>query len=127
MLIGGLLIALANVGTVYRSTSAVAHTNDVKAQLEALLARLVDAETGERGFIITGNDSYLEPYHRGVAAIATNETGRLRQLIGDNPEQQADLERVDNEIHLKLNELAGAEGRSRRGEKKDSKLVKPWC
>jgi PAS domain S-box-containing protein len=107
VLVAGVLVALANVGTVYRATNAVAHTNDVKAQLEALLASLIDAETGERGFIITGNDSYLEPYNRGIAATAT-ETGRVRQLTVDNPEQQADLERVAAETHVRLNELANA-------------------
>ena len=107
VLVAGVLVALANLGTVYRATNAVAHTNDVKAQLEALLASLIDAETGERGFIITGNDSYLEPYNRGVAATAT-ETGRVRQLLVDNPEQQADLERVAAETRVKLNELADA-------------------
>jgi PAS domain S-box-containing protein len=107
VLVAGVLIALANLGTVYRATNAVARTNDVKAQLEALLASLIDAETGERGFIITGNDSYLEPYNRGVDATAT-ETARVRQLLVDNPEQQADLERVAAETRVKLNELADA-------------------
>jgi CHASE3 domain sensor protein len=107
VLVAGVLVALANLGTVYRATNAVAHTNDVKAQLEALLASLIDAETDERGFIITGNDSYLEPYERGVAATAT-ETERVRQLMVDNPEQQADLERVAAETRVKLNELADA-------------------
>ena len=73
----GVVVALANVGTVYRAASAVAHTNDVQAQLQALLASLIDAETGERGYIITGNDSYLEPYVLGVAATAT-EIRRVR-------------------------------------------------
>ena len=45
--------------------------NDVKMQLRALLASLIDAETGERGYIITGNESYLEPYNRGVATTDT--------------------------------------------------------
>jgi PAS domain S-box-containing protein len=103
----GVVVALANVGTVYRAAGAVAHTNDVKAQLQALLASLIDAETGERGYIITGNDSYLEPYTRGVAATAT-EIERVRQLVADNREQQIDLDRVAADTQMKLDELAVA-------------------
>ena len=107
VLVVGVVVALANVGTVYRAASAVAHTNDVKAQLQALLASLIDAETGERGYIITGNDSYLEPYTRGVAATAT-EIERVRQLTADNREQQIDLDRVAADTQVKLDELAKA-------------------
>ena len=91
VLVVGVVVALANVGTVYRASSAVAQTNDVKMQLRALLASLIDAETGERGYIITGNESYLEPYTRGVAATAP-EIARVRELTADNREQQSDLE-----------------------------------
>jgi len=107
VLVVGVVVALANVGTVYRAASAVAHTNDVKAQLRALLASLIDAETGERGYIITGNDSYLEPYARGVAATAT-EIERVRQLTADNREQQIDLDRVAADAQVKHNELGKA-------------------
>ena len=107
VLVVGVVVALANVGTVYRAAGAVAHTSAVKTQLQALLASLIDAETGERGYIITGNDSYLEPYTRGVAAAAT-ELGRVRQLTADNPEQQIDLDRVAAETRVKLDELAKA-------------------
>src|SRR6185503_421977 len=101
VLVVGVVVALANVATVYRAASAVAHTNDVKGQLQALLASLIDAETGERGYIITGRDSYLEPYTRGVAATAT-EIGRVRQLTADNQEQQIDLDRVAADTQVKL-------------------------
>jgi PAS domain S-box-containing protein len=107
VLVVGVVLALATVGTVNRAASAVAHTNDVKMQLHALLASVIDAETGERGYIITGNDSYLEPYSRGVAAAAT-EIGRVRQLTADNREQQNDLDRVAADTQVKLDELARA-------------------
>ena len=93
MLVVGVVVALSNVGTVYRAAGAVAHTNEVKAQLQALLESLIDAETGERGYIITGNNSYLEPYSRGVAATTT-DIEAVRRLTADNREQQIDLDRV---------------------------------
>jgi PAS domain S-box-containing protein len=114
VLVVGVVVALANVATVYRAASAVAQTNEVKMQLRALLASLIDAETGERGYIITGNDSYLEPYTRGVTATAP-EIERVRQLTADNREQQIDLDRVAADTQVKLDELAkGIQARRER-------------
>ena len=109
------VVALTTARTVHRAGSAVAHTNDVKAQLHALLASLIDAETGERGYIITGNESYLEPYTRGVTATAA-EIARVRQLTADNPEQQSDLDRVAADARVRLDELAkGIQARREQG------------
>ena len=44
----------------------VNHTNEVLIESEQLLAYLTDAETGQRGYLLTGAASYLEPYHSGV-------------------------------------------------------------
>jgi CHASE3 domain sensor protein len=43
--------------------TAVTHAYAVAGQVEALMNRVTDGETGERGFLITGRDSYLEPYN----------------------------------------------------------------
>jgi CHASE3 domain sensor protein len=40
----------------------VAHTHDVLIQLTSLLISVQDAETGQRGYVITGEEHYLEPY-----------------------------------------------------------------
>ncbi|HZZ41418.1 MAG TPA: methyl-accepting chemotaxis protein [Tepidisphaeraceae bacterium] len=69
----------------------VAHTHRVIEDLDGLSQSLTDAETGQRGYIITGNDDYLGPYHIGTAAIDRYVID-LRQLILDNPEQQKKLE-----------------------------------
>ena len=53
--------------TRYRASQAL-------TQLTALLAHVTDAETGQRGFLLTGADEYLEPFHSGVAAIHTDTT-----------------------------------------------------
>ncbi len=64
------LLALLLVGIVsYRSTNvlitssqSVAHTHEVLERLRLLLATLRDGESGQRGYLITGEDPYLEPY-----------------------------------------------------------------
>lgn len=53
------------------------------ARAQALLTHLVDQETGERGFVITGDDSYLEPYRTGMAA-ANEDVQELRRLVRDD-------------------------------------------
>ena len=72
-LVGGFAAALLLLGVVglvsYRNTAAmrennhwVAHTHEVLATVSAIESTLKDAETGQRGFLLTGKDSYLAPY-----------------------------------------------------------------
>jgi signal transduction histidine kinase len=69
----------------------VAHTGEIIANLEALLSRTTDVETAVRGYAITGEDSYLEPYQSGTKeGIAI--LSRLKQLTADNALQQRRLE-----------------------------------
>jgi two-component system, sensor histidine kinase and response regulator len=65
----------------------VAHTYDVTATLELTLRNLDDAETGARGFALTGQDRFLEPYTSGSHATRL-DLEKLRILIGDNPGQK---------------------------------------
>jgi signal transduction histidine kinase len=66
---------------------------------------LVDAETGERGFIITGDDKYLDPYNRARDAVAANFSA-TRGLTADNRDQEADLDQLATLSNRKLDELA---------------------
>jgi len=64
----------------------VSHTNQVTAQAHQVEKLLVDMETGVRGYLITGNQSFLEPYSQGLLSIdnAFNDLGRL---VSDNSAQ----------------------------------------
>src|SRR5437016_743729 len=42
------------------------HTYEVLNSLDKCVAELVDAETGQRGFLLTGDEAYLEPYHAAI-------------------------------------------------------------
>jgi methyl-accepting chemotaxis protein len=68
----------------------VAHTHEVIAKITNLLSSLKDAETGQRGFIITGSEVFLEP-HRGAVRVLGHEIEALRALTRDNAQQQARL------------------------------------
>lgn len=64
-----------------------AHTYQVLHELEDAASALKDIETGQRGFILTGDESYLEPYHAGLKELDTS-LAEVRKLTVDNAEQQ---------------------------------------
>lgn len=82
----------------------VTHTHQVIIQTQNLLAALIDTETGQRGYLLTNERHYLEPYGTGLDSthfIFTN----LKRLTSDNPTQQGRLETLGRLIDLKLHEL----------------------
>ena len=77
------------------------HTHEVLEKVEALLSEMKDAETGQRGYLLTGKDQYLEPYDTAVQAIPGQFEG-LRKLTSDNPQQQSRIEGLRPLIAAKL-------------------------
>lgn len=88
----------------------VIHTYDVKTHIESLFSSLVDVEVGQRGYLLTGDADYLDPYHEalrnGPKLTAENLTARqhrsisqelavIRTLTKDNPAQQSNLDEMD--------------------------------
>ena len=82
----------------------VAHTDEVLDALEGVVSTMKDCETGQRGYLITGEDRYLEPYNVAVTAIQ-DRVQRLKQLTEDNPRQQARIPLLEQQISAKLKEL----------------------
>src|SRR5471032_1651204 len=79
-----LLVWMSWFYVVQRSGSEwVRHTLQVQGQLYRLLGHLEDTETGERGYLLTGDDSYLAPYDIANEAIA-GEFKSLSALTADN-------------------------------------------
>ena len=72
---------------------------------EILLAHLIDAETGQRGFLLTRQERYLEPYNTS-AEQARFTLEELTRLTGDNPAQQERLETIENLMSKRFAELA---------------------
>ena len=94
----------------------VNHTHQVLIQTEVVLNNLKDAETGQRGFLLTDDASYLEPYHRGILAAQDNFI-QLQNLTADNPKQQKMLNLISDEITLKFAELKQTIELSQNGQK----------
>jgi signal transduction histidine kinase/CheY-like chemotaxis protein/CHASE3 domain sensor protein len=86
------------------TATRVTQTLEVLLQLEALSADLKDAETGQRGFLLTGDESYLEPYTNAKAALSSG-LQNLRARMADNPRQQQRLAALQQLVAEKLEEM----------------------
>ncbi|MEH2385709.1 MAG: response regulator [Nostoc sp.] len=106
------LATLTTIGLIsYQSTNDLIetsrqenHTYEVLSQLEDLNLQLINAETGQRGYIITGKQSYLEPYNAATQVLA-QKLNELQRLTADNPKQQSRLDVLQPLIAQKLAEL----------------------
>ncbi|MEZ8967620.1 diguanylate cyclase domain-containing protein [Vibrio breoganii] len=113
LLLGTLFFfSIANIGFIYflesRSENKlqwVIHTNEVMQTSGDLLNAISDAETGQRGYLLTGQSYYLEPYFRSRDEIKSI-WGDLKSLTSDNPQQQELLDELVEDIDSKLEELA---------------------
>src|SRR6185503_7154034 len=112
-LVAAFLVGNSTLQNVYSASAAVARAHQVTTSLDRLLLAAVDAETGERGFIITGTDSYLEPYNRGRSDLAS-ALARTRELTAANRDHQADMDRLAALADVKLKELDEAVAQRRR-------------
>ncbi len=93
-----------NVEKNQEDAAWVSHTQEVLATTAKLLSSLQDAETGERGYIITGDTQYLEPYRTGIAAV-DGLRQRLMELVSDNPVQLARAQTLGSAITARLRVL----------------------
>ncbi len=81
------------------------HSRRVLQELKNTESLLKDAETGQRGYLYTGESGYLAPYSLATAQIDSH-LQNLAAEIGDNPGQQAQVATLRSLIHQKLAELA---------------------
>ena len=80
------------------------HTYEVLRNLDATVARLVDAETGQRGYVLTGKEAYLEPYRAAIKEVGQT-IATLKSLTSDNPNQQKRIQILEPLVGKKLAEL----------------------
>ncbi len=105
--IAALVIAIVNVYSADVRARAVVSIDRMTAamrQLNEFSVSLKDAETGQRGFLLTGDPAYLQPYRRAQDALE----GQLRGLVASNnsaPLRQERVQAIDTLAHQKLAEL----------------------
>lgn len=105
-----------------QSTSWVTHTYEVQSKLANIASRLVDAETGQRGFLYTSKEAFLEPYMKALPLIA-EEVSATRELVKDNPAQVQRLKVVDDLTKQKLDELSKTISLHKAGKKNEALLI----
>ena len=109
---GVALAALVGIGAfsflslsrLKNTSNQVEHTYKVINKLGTLLSQLTDAETGQRGYLLTGELRYLKPYENAIASIDQN-LDELQKLTANNPDQQQHITQLSPLITFKLAEL----------------------
>jgi len=87
-----------------RNQEQVLETLRELRQVEDVLSTVKDAETGQRGFLLTGSEAYLEPYTEATSRIQ-QEMNALRATAGAQFEIREDFERLRRAVDAKLGEL----------------------
>lgn len=112
----GVLVALAffiatgtvtylNIQSVRAETNRVTSTHEIITSLGDLLSAMQDAETGQRGFLLTGQDSYLQPY-RDAQVRSETSFQTLDRLTRNNADQQVSLRSLRPQVAAKFESLA---------------------
>ncbi|NRD51037.1 CHASE3 domain-containing protein, partial [Corallococcus exiguus] len=109
------LLSYRTLKTRAATGEMVTHTLTVAAKLEEVLSTVKDAETGQRGFLLTGAESYLSPYTLAKKTLP-EKLAELRGLIADSAVQQQRLDRLEGAVAEKLAELQETVDLQLRGE-----------
>ncbi|HEY6774424.1 MAG TPA: CHASE3 domain-containing protein [Oxalicibacterium sp.] len=104
-----LLLILVSAITFYRiqqfadSSQLVSHTHLVIEKIHRILSELKDAESAQRGYLITGDSSFLETHHAVVVELP-QQIAELKDMTLDNPEQQRRIavmeDMIDDRLHV---------------------------
>ncbi len=112
LILAGLLTPILLVATLaailYRSQEQlvesaqwVAHARDVQQRLQRLGAEMANAEAAQRGFLLTSNELYLEPYRAALVNVPKHME-ELRRLVASNSAQRTNLARLEVHVGNKL-------------------------
>jgi PAS domain S-box-containing protein len=98
------------------------HSRDVQIAIEETQTLLVGAETGQRGYLYTGDEKYLTPYNDAIARVEQH-IDRLRRLTADDPVQQHHIAVLSELTTLKLQEMANTLAMHRAGRAADARSL----
>ena len=103
LIIGGMTWDRFNAAYTARGWSDQSY--QILRALKDLRVAIVEAESGQRGFVLTGNETYLNPYRQALGDVGFLQ-GELQRLTADNPLQQARLKNLSPVLQHKMEELA---------------------
>ena len=97
-------VAYFNLQALREGNQKIVQTHDVIVALDELLSNAQDAENRQRGFLLTNNENYLEPYNSALRTIPS-KLDEIVQLTRDNPAQKPRLNTLRLHVDAKLAEL----------------------
>jgi signal transduction histidine kinase len=105
-----------------RALEDIAQFSRTRSALNRLLVHVLDAETGSRGYLLTGDPKYLEPYNAAVAEIGQN-LDSLRSIYTPNDDELATLAQLTRNVHRKLAEMDMSVNMRKQGNEDAWKFV----
>lgn len=99
LLVGALGVYLVREFT--NASSLVSHTEEVQRAVAGVLQRMTDAETGQRGYLLTNADEFLDPY-RGAIDEAKRGVAKVGALVSDNPDQMRLHRALEEAVNSRL-------------------------
>ena len=103
VLFGGYITYRYNL-VLNQTRQMVQHSLEVSGGIDDLMLDLEDLETGQRGYLITGDEDYLQPFQSARRRFET-DLASLQKLVGDNQSQIASTDRLVALMRAKLDEL----------------------
>jgi len=124
LLLGIGAVSYHSINLLANTSHTVTHAHEVLERIASVLSLVKDAETGQRGFVITGDEAYLEPYNSGVEGLP-RLIKELRDLTADSANQQKRIDEAEALIAAKLAELKRTvELRREKGFEETAKVVR---
>ncbi|MCK7559053.1 CHASE3 domain-containing protein [Chitinophaga sedimenti] len=93
-----------SIQNLLTTAGLVDHTNTVIQKLEGVLSMMKDAETGQRGYLLTEDETFLDPYY-GAADSALTQLAEVEALTADNELQSASIKSLRTVINRRLSML----------------------
>ena len=103
-----------SISNLIKNSKLVSHSNAVIRHTDGVLSTLKDAETGQRGFLLTGEEAFLEPYN-GAKAEAILLLDTLQRETTDNSAQQVNINKLKEIIEGRMNVLEKTIAIKRKG------------
>ncbi|HTI56994.1 MAG TPA: PAS domain S-box protein [Verrucomicrobiae bacterium] len=104
-ILGAIAVVAVSARHLVEQYEAIRRSSEIVAELDSIRSGVTDAETGQRGFLLTGDDRYLAPSLTASADIVESHVNTLRSLAPDRPDIERQLAGLETPLRDKLEEL----------------------
>ena len=122
LLIIGSLASYISINNLLYSAKMVSHTNEVVLKVENVLSIMQDAESSQRGYLLTGDERFLESYREAYENV-TASVNEVKRLTSDNPQQRPDCDQLKIVAQKRMNFLQLLIDKKRNNEEVTDSLL----